>query len=110
MKNDCIYADERGRVTAYFCANNANLCVLAYVLQIITTILASLEVGLDLGWPGKWREMQRRDKLMLRRRLDVEMRPFRRLGNDDSATNGLLRALRQALEIPVGKSRRSWGW
>ena len=41
--------------------------------------------------------------MMLRRRLDVEMRPFRRAGNEESPTNGLLRAVRRALGIPVGE-------
>ena len=40
---------------------------------------------------------------MLRRRLDKEMGAFRRAGRDLSPTDGLLRAVRQALEIPVGE-------
>ena len=37
----------------------------------------------------------------LQRKLDEEMRPFRRAGMDMNATNGLLRAIRTALRIPV---------
>lgn len=40
---------------------------------------------------------------MLRRQLDMEMAPFRRAGRDENATSGLLRAVRQSLEIPIGE-------
>jgi len=45
--------------------------------------------------------MRERDRKILLRRLDVEMRPIRRVGIQKDATAGLLRAVRQVLRIPV---------
>jgi hypothetical protein len=53
--------------------------------------------------PGKRQEMQRQDKLTLRRELDMEMGPFRRAGREQNPTDSLLRAVRQSLEIPIGE-------
>ena len=52
--------------------------------------------------------MKAEDRKLLRRRLDVEMRPFRRAAVDKDATQGLLRAVRLALRIPRGRLRRRW--
>jgi predicted DNA-binding mobile mystery protein A len=46
------------------------------------------------------REIERK---MARRNLDVEMRPYRRAGVHKNPTNGLLRAVRQALRVPVAE-------
>jgi len=45
--------------------------------------------------------MRARERERLQRKLDTEMRPFRRAGMDENATNGLLRAIRTALRVPV---------
>jgi predicted DNA-binding mobile mystery protein A len=46
------------------------------------------------------REDQRR---LERRRLDVEMRPYRRAGKEKNPTQGLLRVVRQTLGVPVAE-------
>jgi len=45
--------------------------------------------------------MQERERKLARKRLDVEMRPYRRAGLEKNPTNGLLRAVRQSLRVPV---------
>jgi predicted DNA-binding mobile mystery protein A len=45
--------------------------------------------------------MRERERKLARKRLDVEMRPYRQAGREKNPTNGLLRAVRQALRIPV---------
>jgi predicted DNA-binding mobile mystery protein A len=50
----------------------------------------------EKGWG-----MRERERKLMRRRLDVEMRPFRRAGNVEHPSGGLLRAVRQSLGIPV---------
>jgi transcriptional regulator with XRE-family HTH domain len=45
----------------------------------------------------------------MRRRLDVEMRPFRRGAADKDATQGLLRAVRLALRIPMDEIAQTMG-
>jgi hypothetical protein len=45
--------------------------------------------------------MRERERKLARKRLDVEMRPYRRAGRDKNPTNGLLRAVRHVLRIPV---------
>jgi transcriptional regulator with XRE-family HTH domain len=47
--------------------------------------------------------MRERERVLARRRLDVEMRPYRRAGLTKKPTNGLLRAVRQALRVPVAE-------
>ena|ERR1035441_3978388 len=49
----------------------------------------------------KGQPMRAIDRERLQRKLDEEMRPFRRAGMEMNATNGLLRAIRTALRIPV---------
>ena len=53
--------------------------------------------------------MKEAERKLMRRRLDVEMRPFRRAAGDKDATQGLLRAVRLALRIPVGEIARTMG-
>jgi hypothetical protein len=45
----------------------------------------------------------------MRKRLDVEMRPYRRAGVEKNPTNGLLRVVRQALCIPVAEIAEKMG-
>jgi hypothetical protein len=47
--------------------------------------------------------MRERERVLARRRLDVEMRPYRRAGLTKKPTNGLLRAVRQALRVPMAE-------
>jgi len=56
---------------------------------------------------GVW--MRERDRKILLRRLDVEMRSIRRAGIQKDATVGLLRAVRQALRIPVDEIMEKMG-
>jgi len=53
--------------------------------------------------------MRERDRKILLRRLDVEMRSIRRAGIQKDATVGLLRAVRQALRIPVDEIMEKMG-
>jgi ribosome-binding protein aMBF1 (putative translation factor) len=47
--------------------------------------------------------MRERERTMARKRLDVEMRSYRRAGREKNPTNQLLRAVRQALRVPVAE-------
>ena len=47
--------------------------------------------------------MVNRERRLARRRLDLEMRPYRRAGLTRKPTNGLLKAVRQALRVPVAE-------
>ncbi|MGA3011301.1 MAG: hypothetical protein ABSD72_13670 [Terracidiphilus sp.] len=42
-------------------------------------------------------------------RLDRELRPFRQAGRDKNPTNGLLRAVRQVLRVPVAEVAKKMG-
>jgi transcriptional regulator with XRE-family HTH domain len=53
--------------------------------------------------------MRERERKMARRNLDVEMRPYRRAGVQQNPTNGLLRAVRQALRVPVAEIAEKMG-
>jgi transcriptional regulator with XRE-family HTH domain len=53
--------------------------------------------------------MRAREREKLRRKLDVEMQPFRRAGKDECPTNGLLRAVRTALKVPVAEIAAAMG-
>ena len=53
--------------------------------------------------------MKEAERKLMRRRLDVEMRPFRRAAADKDATQGLLRAVRLALRFPTGEIAKSMG-
>jgi transcriptional regulator with XRE-family HTH domain len=74
-------------------------------LQIITALFA--KVGLELE--REVREMFERDRKLLRKRLDEEMRHFRRAGKKPGPTNGLLRAVRQVLQIPMAEIAQNCG-
>jgi hypothetical protein len=59
--------------------------------------------AVDRGqWFGveKEREMVATDRRLLRKKLDREMRYYRLAGREKDPTNGLLRAVREALRIP----------
>jgi predicted DNA-binding mobile mystery protein A len=47
--------------------------------------------------------MRERERKAARKKLDEEMRPFRQAGRVKGPTNELLRAVRQALGIPVAE-------
>jgi predicted DNA-binding mobile mystery protein A len=53
--------------------------------------------------------MRRIARQLARKRLDEEMRPYRRAGMNPDPTNGLLRAVRQALRVPVAEIARKMG-
>jgi transcriptional regulator with XRE-family HTH domain len=53
--------------------------------------------------------MFQEDRRQLRKRLDEEMWHFRRAGKKPGATNGLLRAVRQALQIPMAEIAQKSG-
>ena len=53
--------------------------------------------------------MRERDRKVARRRLDLEMRPYRWAGRKKNPTNELLRAVRQALCIPVAEIAEKMG-
>ena len=53
--------------------------------------------------PDEVRERKGREGKLARKRLDEEMRPYRRAGLDKNPTNGLLRAVRKALGIPMAE-------
>lgn len=53
--------------------------------------------------------MRERERKMLVRRLDVEMRSIRRAALVKDPTRGLLRAVRQALRIPVDEIMEKMG-
>jgi predicted DNA-binding mobile mystery protein A len=55
------------------------------------------------GEEGADLDMREKNRKMVRRKLDEEMRPFRRAGKESSPTNGLLRAVRHALGIPLAE-------
>ena len=52
------------------------------------------------------RELERR---VARRKLDAEMRPFRRAGLERNPTNELLRSVRQVLRIPLDEMAEKMG-
>ena len=47
--------------------------------------------------------MREKDRKLVRRRLDEEMKPFRTAGREPNPTDGLLRAVRQAVGIPLAE-------
>jgi predicted DNA-binding mobile mystery protein A len=47
--------------------------------------------------------MRERERRLERKRLDLEMRSFRRAGMERNPTEGLLRAVRLALRVPVAE-------
>lgn len=48
-------------------------------------------------------EMREKERKLERRRLDEELKPFRTAGREPSPTDGLLRAVRQTVGIPLAE-------
>jgi len=53
--------------------------------------------------------MRVKEKEKLQRKLDKEMQPFRRAAKDENQTRGLLRAIRNALQIPAREIAKGMG-
>jgi transcriptional regulator with XRE-family HTH domain len=53
--------------------------------------------------------MREKERNLVRKRLDVEMRPFRNAAKEKKPTNGLLRAVRQTLHVPVAEIAEKMG-
>ena len=53
--------------------------------------------------------MRARERKIALRRLDIEMRSFRRAGREKNPTNGLLRAVRLALRVPMAEIAEKMG-
>ena len=53
--------------------------------------------------------MRERERVYARKRLDLEMRSYRQAGREKNLTNGLLRAVRQTLNIPVAEIAEKMG-
>ena len=53
--------------------------------------------------------MREKERRLARMRLDVEMRSYRHAGRAKNPTNGLLRAVRQALRVPVPEIAKKMG-
>jgi transcriptional regulator with XRE-family HTH domain len=51
--------------------------------------------------------MRERERRLARKKLDAEMRPYRRAGKEKNPTNGLLR--RQSLRVPVAEIAEKMG-
>jgi|ERR1039458_10156758 hypothetical protein len=53
--------------------------------------------------------MRERERMYARKRLDLEMRSYRQAGREKNQTNGLLRAVRHALNVPVAEVAEKMG-
>ena len=53
--------------------------------------------------------MRERERNYARKRLDLEMRSYRQAGREKNQTNGLLRAVRQALNVPIAEIAEKMG-
>jgi transcriptional regulator with XRE-family HTH domain len=53
--------------------------------------------------------MRERERVYARKRLDLEMRSYRQAGREKNQTNGLLRAVRHALNVPVAEVAKKMG-
>ena len=53
--------------------------------------------------------MREKERRLARMRLDVEMRSYRHAGRAKNPTNGLLRAVRQALRVPLAEIAEKMG-
>jgi predicted DNA-binding mobile mystery protein A len=53
--------------------------------------------------------MRERERKLARKKLDVEMRSYRQAGREKNPTNGLLRAVRHALCVPVAEVAKKMG-
>jgi transcriptional regulator with XRE-family HTH domain len=83
-------------------------------LRIIKAITPSVETEIrdqrsgvrDQSWGWVMRERERR---LARRKLDLELRPFRQAGREKNPTNALLRTVRQVLRVPVAEIAEKMG-
>jgi transcriptional regulator with XRE-family HTH domain len=86
---------------------SAKLNFFRSLLQIIRCFLGTVISGIrDQGSGIREQEeclMREKERRLERRRLDVEMRPYRRAGLARKPTNGLLRAVRLALRVPAAE-------
>src|ERR1035441_8080451 len=69
----------------------------AHFLHIIMVVLATVRSVVSSQGEHSMRE---RERNLARKRLDLEMRSYRQAGREKNQTNGLLRAVRHALNIP----------
>jgi predicted DNA-binding mobile mystery protein A len=81
------------------------MAVFGMFLVVFCALLGAFYLPL-YSWSVSWGSirgcaMRERERKLARKRLDVEMRPYRQAGREKNPTNGLLRAVRQALRIPV---------
>ncbi|MFY9856349.1 MAG: hypothetical protein WAK26_20985 [Terracidiphilus sp.] len=53
--------------------------------------------------------MRERERNLARKKLDLEMRSYRRAGREKNPTNALLRAVRQVLRVPVAEVAEKMG-
>ena len=53
--------------------------------------------------------MREQERIYARKRLDLEMRSYRQAGREKNQTNGLLRAVRQTLNMPVAEVAEKMG-
>jgi predicted DNA-binding mobile mystery protein A len=53
--------------------------------------------------------MRERERNYARKRLDLEMRSYRQAGREKNPTNGLLRAVRQTMHVPVAEIAEKMG-
>ena len=82
-------------------------------MRIISVILPTVKAEIrdqttEIRDQGGW-AMREKERKMARKKLDVEMRPYRRAGKDKHPTNDLLRAVRQTLHIPVAEIAEKMG-
>ena len=64
--------------------------------------------GQGTGIRREW-TMREKERRLARRRLDVELRSYRRAGMAKNPTNELLRAVRQVLRVPVAEIAQKMG-
>jgi len=83
------------------------------LLHVISAGLGTVEAVVSDQWSVMTCQedgaMRERERTLARRKLDEEMQPFRRAGMAKNPTNGLLRAVRQALRIPMAEIERKMG-
>ena len=87
------------------------LVVFGCFLHRIRVVLARVRTVDSCQWSGIGREwaMRKKDREVARMRLDVEMRSYRAAGRAKNPTNELLRAVRQALRVPVAEIAEKMG-
>src|ERR1035437_1673271 len=78
----------------------------AHFLHIIMVVLATVRSVVSSQGEQSMRE---RERNLARKRLDLEMRSYRQAGREKNQTNGLLRAVRHALNVPVAEVAKKMG-